>query len=116
MLVHHTKKSSEDVSSSDLYGSQFLVSWYESLLMLNRVKDNPNAVQINASFRTFSPRTYRYAVYPSGINILSDVSGGVAAFDVGDNVTPEIAARHLGLIFKDNKLITQNDQIILEYK
>lgn len=116
MLVHHTKKSSEDVSSSDLYGSQFLVSWYESLIMLNRVKDNANAVQVNASFRTFSPKVYRYAVYPTGINILSDVSGGVASFDVGEVVTPEIAARHLGLTYKDNKLITQQGDIILEYR
>ena len=106
MLIHHTRKSQDELVQGDIYGSQFLASWYESLLIINRVKGSDNTVKINADFRMFTPRKYTYTVNSSGLNVLRELTGinDPKTVENDPEAVKKSAARLLGLELKDNRL------------
>ena len=106
MLIHHTRKSQDELVQGDIYGSQFLASWYESLLIINRVKGSDNTVKINADFRMFTPRKYTYTVNSSGLNVLRELTGinDPKTVDRDPESIKQSAARILGLELRDNRL------------
>ena len=112
MLIHHTRKSSEDLVQDDIYGSQFLASWYESLIIINKIKGSTNTIKLNADFRMFTPRTYTYTVNSSGINVLQEQTGHDGEPRQYDRIASQHAAakilglelRETGLYYKGEKL------------
>ena len=104
MLIHHTRKSNEDLRQGDIYGSQFLASWYESLIIINRIKGSDNTVKINADFRMFTPRSYAYTVNSSGMNVLNEHYSNDNITQYDKEAGQQAAARVLGLELIDNEL------------
>lgn len=104
MLIHHTRKSNEDLRQGDIYGSQFLASWYESLIIINKIKGSDNTVKINADFRMFTPRSYAYTVNSSGMNILTEHYSNDNITQYDKEAGQQAAARVLGLELIDNEL------------
>lgn len=104
MLIHHTRKSDDMLRQGDIYGSQFLASWYESLIIINRVKGSDNTVKINADFRMFTPRSYAYTVNSSGMNVLNEHYREDSITQYDKEASQQAAARVLGLELKDNQL------------
>lgn len=104
MLIHHTRKSNEDLRQGDIYGSQFLASWYESLIIINKVKGSDNTVKINADFRMFTPRSYAYTVNSSGMNVLTEHYSNDNITQYDKEAGQMAAARVLGLELIDNEL------------
>lgn len=106
MLIHHARKSQEELVQGDVYGSQFLASWYESMIIINRVKGSNNTVKLSMDFRMFTPRTYTYTVNSSGLNVFREITGitGNIPKDQDPEAVKQSAARLLGLELKDNRL------------
>ena len=104
MLIHHTRKSNDDLQQGDIYGSQFLASWYESLIIINKIKGSDNTVKIKADFRTFTPRSYAYTVNSSGMNVLNEHYSNDTITQYDKEAGQQAAARVLGLELIDNEL------------
>lgn len=111
MLIHHTRKSNEELRQGDIYGSQFLASWYESLIIINRIKGSDNTVKINADFRMFTPRSYAYTVNSSGMNVLNEHYHEANITEYDKEASQQAAARVLGLELIDNELYYKGDKL-----
>lgn len=111
MLIHHTRKSNEDLRQGDIYGSQFLASWYESLIIINRIKGSDNTVKINADFRMFTPRSYAYTVNSSGMNVLNEHYSNDNITQYDKEAGQQAAARVLGLELIDNELYYKGNKL-----
>ena len=111
MLIHHTRKSNEELRQGDIYGSQFLASWYESLIIINRIKGSDNTVKINADFRMFTPRSYAYTVNSSGMNVLNEHYHEANITEYDREASQQAAARVLGLELIDNELYYRGDKL-----
>lgn len=111
MLIHHTRKSNEELRQGDIYGSQFLASWYESLIIINRIKGSDNTVKINADFRMFTPRSYAYTVNSSGMNVLNEHYHEANITEYDREASQQAAARVLGLELIDNELYYKGDKL-----
>lgn len=111
MLIHHTRKSNDELRQGDIYGSQFLASWYESLIIINRIKGSDNTVKINADFRMFTPRSYAYTVNSSGMNVLNEHYNEANITEYDREASQQAAARVLGLELIDNELYYKGDKL-----
>lgn len=111
MLIHHTRKSNDELRQGDIYGSQFLASWYESLIIINRIKGSDNTVKINADFRMFTPRSYAYTVNSSGMNVLNEHYHEANITQYDKEASQQAAARVLGLELIDNELYYKGDKL-----
>lgn len=111
MLIHHTRKSNEELRQGDIYGSQFLASWYESLIIINRIKGADNTVKINADFRMFTPRSYAYTVNSSGMNVLVEHYNEANITEYDKEAGQHAAARVLGLELIDNALYYKGNKL-----
>lgn len=111
MLIHHTRKSNDELRQGDIYGSQFLASWYESLIIINRIKGSDNTVKINADFRMFTPRSYAYTVNSSGMNVLNEHYNEAKITEYDREASQQAAARVLGLELIDNELYYKGDKL-----
>lgn len=111
MLIHHTRKSNDELRQGDIYGSQFLASWYESLIIINRIKGSDNTVKINADFRMFTPRSYTYTVNSSGMNVLNEHYHEANITQYDKEASQQAAARVLGLELIDNELYYKGDKL-----
>lgn len=111
MLIHHTRKSNDELRQGDIYGSQFLASWYESLIIINRIKGSDNTVKINADFRMFTPRSYSYTVNSSGMNVLNEHYHEANITQYDKEASQQAAARVLGLELIDNELYYKGDKL-----
>ena len=111
MLIHHTRKSNEELRQGDIYGSQFLASWYESLIIINRIKGSDNTVKINVDFRMFTPRSYAYTVNSSGMNVLNEHYHEANITEYDREASQQAAARVLGLELIDNELYYKGDKL-----
>lgn len=111
MLIHHTRKSNDDLQQGDIYGSQFLASWYESLIIINKIKGSDNTVKIKADFRTFTPRSYAYTVNSSGMNVLNEHYSNDTITQYDKEAGQQAAARVLGLELIDNELYYKGNKL-----
>ena len=112
MLIHHTRKSSEDLVQDDIYGSQFLASWYESLIIINKIKGSTNTIKLNADFRMFTPRSYTYTVNSSGINVLQEQTGHDGEPRQYDRIaSQQAAAKILGLELRETGLYYKGEKL-----
>lgn len=111
MLIHHTRKSNDDLQQGDIYGSQFLASWYESLIIINKIKGSNNTVKIKADFRTFTPRSYTYTVNSSGMNVLNEHYSNDTITQYDKEAGQQAAARVLGLELIDNELYYKGNKL-----
>ena len=111
MLIHHTRKSNDDLQQGDIYGSQFLASWYESLIIINKIKGSDNTVKIKTDFRTFTPRSYAYTVNSSGMNVLNEHYSNDTITQYDKEAGQQAAARVLGLELIDNELYYKGNKL-----
>ena len=117
ILVHHTRKSDGDLTTGDMYGSQFLASWYESLIIINKVKGADETVKLSAHFRNFRPMTYLYHVRFSGLNSLETVThSSIETAEESVNGVRSSAARALGFEYDTIEEAVYNDgKLIIKY-
>ena len=111
MLIHHTRKTDDQLKQGDIYGSQFLASWYETLIIINRIKGSENSVKISADFRMFSPRKYVYTVNSSGLNVLNEHFRLDNPENYDSETGRQAAAKLLGLDLIDNKLYYKGNKL-----